>query len=169
MPRDLNVSVNQRYSVALSCSALLFWFLGLVESGWPYYAPAAATLATAICGPALYNLLSKRGRGMSRIVAGGFAAIFMSGMAGSLLLVADQPLGTLAAAAMGLVAVLNRTTFQFFYRSRGPLFAVSVAPYYLLQQVGNGLSFGAAQLVHAWRGLSQAFRQVIAQRAPADR
>lgn len=169
MPRDLNVSINQRFSVALSCAGLLAWFFGLVEWGGLYYAPAAAALLTAFVGPALYNLLSKHGPGVSRIVAGGFGAMFMSGMAGGLLLVANQPPGAFAASAMGIVAVLNRGTFQFFYRSRGPLFAASVAPYYLLHQVGNGLSFGAAQLVHAWRGLLQAFRQVIEQRAPADR
>lgn len=169
IPRDLNVSVNQRFSVALSCAAFLFWFLGLVGSGGLYYAAPAATLVTAICGPATDNLLSGRRRGMSRIVAAGFAAMFMSGIACSLLLVADQPPGALAATAISIVAVLNRRTFQFFYRSRGPLFAVSVAPYYLLHQVGNGLSFGTAQFLHAWRSLCQAFRQVIAQRAPVDR
>jgi glycosyltransferase involved in cell wall biosynthesis len=169
MPRDLNLTLSQRLSVVLSCTAALAWGFGAIEIGGLFFALPASALATAAAGPALYDLLSRSRSAASRLATASAAALLFSAMLLCLLLSANSWYGACLAGALLGVAILNRGLFRFLYRSRGPLFAVSAAPYYWLHQLGNGLSFSAAQVVHGCRVLVLAFRQVLPLRASPDR
>lgn len=169
MPSDLNLTLSQRMSVALSCAAALAWGFGAFQTGGLPFAPLAAALAPAVAGPALYDLFSRANGAASRLAASCAAAVLLSAMLLCLLLSASAWFGAWLTGALLGVAILNRGLFRFLYRSRGALFAVSAAPYYWLHQLGNGLSFSAAQIVHAGRTLTLAFRQVLPLRASPDR
>lgn len=169
MPSDLNLTLSQRMSVALSWAVALVGAFGAFQTGGLLFAPLAAALATAVAGPVLYDLFSRTSCAASRLAAAGAAAVLSGAMLFCLLLSASTWYGAGLTGTLLGAAILNRGLFQFLYRSRGPLFAVSAAPYYWLHHLGNGLSFSAARLVHACRPLTLAFRQVLPLRASPDR
>lgn len=160
-PNTLNISITQRFSVALACGALVAWIIAACTGSPITFLSSGIFLATASLAPTLHHVLSRYKNALGRVVSAGFAAIFVVAVVISLLLVVDQPAGAWMVLALAGVGTLNWRLFAFFFRSRGPLFAVATVPFYLLHQWGNGVSFAAAWIVHGWRSLSLATRRLL--------
>jgi GT2 family glycosyltransferase len=103
-------------------------------------------------------LLERRGRTAPTLNTGAEEQLKVAGAAlGAVTLAAAlafaQPwLALVGVALLAMVAILNRDTFAWFARQRGPLFALATVPLNLLYYLGNAVAAAVGVLLHLVRG-----------------
>jgi GT2 family glycosyltransferase len=103
-------------------------------------------------------LLERRGRTAPTLNTGAAEQLKVAGAAcGAAALVAAMAfaepwLALLGVALLGMVAILNRETYAWFARQRGPLFALATVPLNLLYYLGNAVAAAVGVLLHLVRG-----------------
>lgn len=160
LPDTLNLGAAQRLSALLAYAAC---GLLLVATA---FRPAALLLPLLLvlfvwAGETASDVGSRPARVLMALVSG----VALAGVA--LVGVALGPWMLVLAAPVAASVILNRSFYAFFWRQRGPLFALYVVPLQLAYYVYSGAGFAIGALRHLRRGAPSSAASPPASGAPS--